>query len=227
MTMTLDTGIEARLDRIDSQLQALIEESRRREAMRASMSELVSDLVPVGRQAMDQAARRLENMDLSEVGPALETIVGSLADLERSLKAIGPILELVDTASELGRPAMDSVTRSLSSLEDRGYFDFARSGVRVLDRVVTGFDEGDVEALGDNVVLILETLRDMTQPEVMQMLRRTLASVSVDEDVEPPGLFGLMRQLRKPEARRGLARLIHALDSLGMERAQNTQEVNR
>ena len=33
--------------------------------------------------------------------------------------------------------------------------------------MVTSFGEDDVAALGDNVVLILNTLKEMTQPEVM------------------------------------------------------------
>lgn len=216
-----------RLDRIDSQLAVLVEEARRQGRMRDSVSELASDLVPVGRQAMDSAGRWLETVDVSEAVPALETLLRSLSDLERAMRAIRPMLELAETMSELGRPAMEAMTRNLAAFDDRGYFEFARSGARVLDRVVTGFDDSDVEALGDNVVLILETLRDMTQPEVMQMLRRTLAQVNVDEMADPPGLLGLMRLLRKTEARRGLARLIQALDSLGMNTAQDTQEVKR
>ncbi len=214
-----------RLERIETRLEVLVEEAQRQGRLRDSVSELASDLAPVGLEAMGAAARWLETVDAGELLPTLETLLRSLSDLERAMRAIRPMLELVETVSELGRPAMESMTRSLATLDDRGYFDFARSGVRVVDRVVTGFDESDIEALGDNVVLILETLRDMTQPEVMQMLRRTLASAGGDEMADPPGLLGLMRLMRKPETRRGLARMIHALDSLGMNTAHDTQEV--
>jgi uncharacterized protein YjgD (DUF1641 family) len=84
--------------------------------------------------------------------------------------------------------------------------------------VVTAFTEEDVEALGDNIVLILQTVREMTQPEVMQMLQRTFTSVQDDEHVEPtepPGAFALLREMRKPEVRRGLSRALHMLSSLG------------
>ncbi len=214
-----------RLERIETRLEVLVEEARRQGRLRDSVSELASDLAPVGLEAMGAAARWLETVDAGELLPTLETLLRSLSDLERAMHAIRPMLELVETVSGLGKPAMESMTRSLAGLDGRGYFDFARSGVRVVDRVVTGFDESDIEALGDNVVLILETLRDMTQPEVMQMLRRTLASAGGDEIADPPGLFGLMRLMRKPETRRGLARMIHALDSLGMNTAHDTQEV--
>ena len=43
-------------------------------------------------------------------------------------------------------------TRS-RSYEERGYFEFAKAGLGVVDRVVTNFTEEDVEQLGDNVVL--------------------------------------------------------------------------
>ena len=35
------------------------------------------------------------------------------------------------------------------------------------------FSKEDVEALGDNIVLILETGKEMTQPEIMQMMQST------------------------------------------------------
>ena len=37
----------------------------------------------------------------------------------------------------------------------------------IADRVVTEFTEEDVKALGDNVVTILNAVKEMTQPEVM------------------------------------------------------------
>jgi hypothetical protein len=75
---------------------------------------------------------------------------------------------------------------------------------------MTSFGPDDLEALGDNVVLILETVKEMTQPEIMTMLRRTahLVGEHPDEPAEPPSVLALARELRDPEVRRGLARVL-------------------
>jgi uncharacterized protein YjgD (DUF1641 family) len=222
------TTLDERLDRLDEQVAFLVEQARRDMIRQSAVAELLADLAPVSRQFMSTAGERLEELDLdpAEAMALVKTLGGSLGEINRLLAAVKPLVELSETVSELSGPALEALTRRLADLDERGYLRFAGAGVGVLDRVVTGFDESDVEALGENVVLILRTLRDMTQPEIMQMLQRTIRSVKVeDEPAEPPGMFELLRQLRKPEARRGLARMIHVLDSLGNESAHDTQEV--
>lgn len=222
------TTLDERLDRLDEQMALLVEQARRDMIRQSAFSELLADLAPVSREFMSTAGERLEGLDFdpAQAMAMLRTLGGSLAEINRLLTAVKPLVELSGAISELSGPALETLTRRLADLDERGYLRFAGAGVGVVDRIITGFDESDVEALGDNVVLILRTLRDMTQPEIMQMLQRTIRSVKVeDEPAEPPGMLELLRQLRKPEARRGLARLIHVLDSLGNESAHDTQEV--
>jgi uncharacterized protein YjgD (DUF1641 family) len=143
-----------------------------------------------------------------------------LADAERRDAELEPLRDLAAEVGVLSVPAMASVTERVAAWDERGYLGFARSSARVVDRIVTSFDEDDVEALGDNVVLMLETLRDLTQPEILQLLRQTAGSVShLDTPVEgpPPSAFALLKQLRDPEVRRGLARMMELLRSVGSD----------
>jgi uncharacterized protein YjgD (DUF1641 family) len=143
-----------------------------------------------------------------------------LVQAERRDAELEPLRDLAAELGVLSGPAMASLTSHAAAWEERGYLGFARSSTRVVDRIVTSFDEDDVEALGDNVVLMLETLRDLTQPEILQLLRQTAGSVShLDAPVEgpPPSAFALLKQLRDPEVRRGLARMMELLRSVGAD----------
>jgi uncharacterized protein YjgD (DUF1641 family) len=127
--------------------------------------------------------------------------------------------ELLENSAPVMSGAMDLATRELADLEDKGYFSFARGGAAIVDRVVTSFSEDDVEALGDNIVLILNTIKEMTQPEVMNLLQRTaLTAQGVDEEItDPPSVFALLKQMRDPQTRRGLARVMTMLRTVGAE----------
>ncbi len=145
-----------------------------------------------------------------------------LADARRRDAELEPLRDLAAEIGVLSGPVVETVTTRVADLEERGYVTFARSGGRVVDRIVTSFDEEDVEALGDNIVLMLETLRDLTQPEVLHLLRRTAGSVGHLDDVPtgpPPSTFALLRQLRDPAVRRGLARTLELLRSIGSDTA--------
>jgi uncharacterized protein YjgD (DUF1641 family) len=125
--------------------------------------------------------------------------------------------ELLHDVSGLTGTSMGTLTERLVDLEQRGHLGFARSSLGVVDKVMTSFSEDDVEALGDNVVLILQTVKEMTQPEIMTMLQRTAHAVNEDAgaSAETPSTLHLLRELRDPEIRRGLQRLLNLLRTMG------------
>ena len=83
-----------------------------------------------------------------------------------------------------------------------------------MDKVVTSFTEEDVQQLGDNVVLILNTVKEMTQPEIMTMLSNTAHSIQDEEPVNT-SMISILRQLNDPAVRKGLAKTLNVLKSVG------------
>lgn len=170
-----------------------------------------------GNGATDAAVATTDADRLDRIEARLELL---LDHAERRDAELEPLRDLAAEIGVLSGPAMDAVTGRIDQLEQRGYIGFARSGGRVVERIVASFDEDDVEALGDNVVLMLETLRDLTQPEILQLLRQTAGSVShLEAPVggPPPSTFALLKQFRDPEVRRGLGRMLELLRSVGSD----------
>lgn len=116
----------------------------------------------------------------------------------------------------LSRDAFLTLMTKLDEYERRGYFEFAKGGAEVLDRVVSSFGEDDLQQLGDNIVLMLTTIREMTQPELMRMLRRT-AFVAREEEPEDVSLFQLLKRLNDPAVKRGLDRMLRMLHTVEIE----------
>jgi uncharacterized protein YjgD (DUF1641 family) len=76
-----------------------------------------------------------------------------------------------------------------------------------VDNVVTSFTPEDVKNLGDNVVTILNTLKNLTQPDMLQTINNTIG-VYKQLDVQIPekvSLFSLIKEINTPEMKRGLA----------------------
>ena len=158
----------------------------------------------------------------------LELVSHQLAELTgevRHLTARQQVLsDLLADASPIAGELMERLTFSLAAVDVPAYRDFATGTAAVVDRVVTSFGQDDLEALGDNVVLILETVKEMTQPEILSMLQRTahLVGDPGDEPAEPPSVLALARELRDPEVRRGLSRVLGLLRSVGEDAAHPT-----
>lgn len=223
-TLTVEDRLDelaGRLDRLTSLVESGLEE--RRESVRA-WRDLEEDLWPIAGRVVERLSGELADLEdevtLARLGATLRVLARSLPDLETLAGLVTPAVELGREVAPLVGPAVEAVTGRLAAADGRGLLAFAGAGTRLVTRITDSFGADDVDALGDNVVLILQTVRDMTQPEVMQLARRTVQGVSGEEapeDVEPPGLVALLRELRRPEARRGLNRLVHVLGSLGAE----------
>jgi uncharacterized protein YjgD (DUF1641 family) len=228
MTSTM-LSHDDRLDLIAARLDGIADELAAQRAERAKWSELVGDLTPLASRGLEVGARYLDESEvrIGDVGELGSALLEAMPALTMLVSRLGPLAELAGMAAPLLEPAFQATTARLADLDERGYFDFAAGGLGVVDQVVTSFDRSDLEALGDNIVLILQTVRDMTQPEVMTMLRRTFSTVTEEDPAGPPGTLALLRELRDPGVRRGLAKVLHTLRTLGEEPADDPTDQRR
>ncbi|MGB3013859.1 MAG: DUF1641 domain-containing protein, partial [Candidatus Nanopelagicales bacterium] len=214
-----------RVDRMADQMDFIAAELQAQRESRERWSELTETLVPVTRGAVDMATRELEDLSpdvtAEDAARFARTAARALPKLEVLLAQLDSLSELLHTVNSLSGAGMDKLTEVLAVADDKGYFAFARQGGMIADRVVTEFTEEDVKALGDNVVTILNAVKEMTQPEVMGLVQRTAISVSDAEDtpIEPPSLFALLKSMRDPQTRRGLAKVMAMLHTVGEESA--------
>jgi uncharacterized protein YjgD (DUF1641 family) len=215
-------SVEERLDRLAIQLEYLTGELQRQRHDRERWRELVDDLSPLVEQAMGMAINHLAEDDcqFSDLWKLAHTFVQNAAVLEAWIGPLRTMSALADELGPLAAPAASSLNDKLQQLDERGYFRFLREASAVVDKVVTSFTEEDVRLLGDNIVLILQTVKQMTQPEVMGLLGRTALAIredSGDGRGETPSLLALLKQIRDPQVRRGLGRLVATLRAVGAE----------
>lgn len=213
-----------RVDRMSVQMDFIAEELMAQREARERWAELTDTLVPVTRGAMDVATRELEDLSSDVTAEDLarfaRTTARTLPRLEMLMAQLDSLSELMHTVNSLSGAGMSRLTEVLEVADDKGYFAFARQGGLIADRVVTEFSEDDVAALGENVVTILNAMKELTQPEVMALVQRTAITVQDGEDthIEPPSMFALVKSMRDPQTRRGLARVLSMLHTVGEER---------
>ena len=222
-------AVLARLDAMSAQLATIAEQVAAQEAAREKWAELVETLVPVSRGAVDLATAELTELSadvtIDDVTRFGRTTVKAMPQLESLLGQLGSFSELGHEVTSISGAGVAKLTEILQAAEDKGYFMFAREGAAIADKVVTTYSEQDVRALGDNVVTILDAVKELTQPEVMALLNRTALTIQEveEEHVEPPSMFALVKSMRDPQTRRGLARVLSMLHTVGEEPAAVTK----
>ncbi|MDL1902539.1 DUF1641 domain-containing protein [Anaerolineae bacterium CFX9] len=196
------------IDKIDYLTEQAEAQRRRQEAV----EELLRDLAPVARHAMQIATTELDeisgDVSLEETLLLVKRLLRSVKLLSGMLESVESGVELAGEVQRLAQPAFIELIQRLDALERRGYFAFATEAARIIDRIVSEFSREDVQALGDNIVTILSTVRQMTQPEIMAMANNAFARLEEPVSGEV-STWALLRELRDPEVRRGTARLLH------------------
>jgi uncharacterized protein YjgD (DUF1641 family) len=163
--------------------------------------------------------------ELAEIGTEfqMEDLFFLLKRLLRNTHTLVSLLErleagmgLAEEANLIGKQVFSNVVEELDQMERKGYFAFAREGLSIVDRIVTEFSEEDVRALGDNIVTILYTVRNMTQPEILELANRSLAAIRPEEEITPDSVstWSLLRELSDPKVRAGMARMLNLLKVL-------------
>lgn len=217
--------LNRKIDLLATQVQFLTEQAQVAERQRQERAELMHDVMPIVNDAFRISVEQLEEVqeyvDLGDLLRFLKRVLRNGPTFEKLLDQLESVMDLVQTVGPLTDHAFEKVVDVLQEAEHKGYFAFARGGLQIADNVVTSFSEDNVKKLGDNVVLILNTVKDMTQPEIMGLVRtimaQTEAEVARPVKTSVPALLG---QMRDPNVRKGLALTMRMLSVVGAQASE-------
>ena len=85
--------------------------------------------------------------------------------------------------------------------------------------MVRHFSAEDVRLLADNIVTILETFKNLTQPEMLDALNNAInvfKKIEI-EDLEEYSLWRVFREIRTPEGKKGLGFIMTFLKNITRE----------
>ncbi len=133
--------------------------------------------------------------------------------------------ELFEDLAPVLKDAMRLATEKLQSLDERGYVGFGRELRRVADQIVGGYDAEDVRKLGDNIVGIVDTVRSVTQPDVVKIVHEAAEALHEADEAKPTGLLGMLKRSRDDEVRRGMAVALEVLRHIGRATADPQTDV--
>ncbi len=214
--------LNRKIDLLTAQVLFLTEQAQAAERERQERAELMHDVMPivndVYRLSVEQLEEVQEYVDLADLLRLLKRLMRNGPTFERLLDQLESVMDLVQTLGPLSDQAFDKAVDVLQTAEQKGYFTLARGGMQIADNVVTSFTEEDVRKLGENMVLILNTVKDLTQPEIMSLVRAIVAQSEVE--VAKPvntSLPALLGQLRDPNVRRGLALTMRVMRVVGAQ----------
>ncbi|NOZ08319.1 MAG: DUF1641 domain-containing protein [FCB group bacterium] len=221
--------LQQQLAQIQSQQALILEELAIARRHRREMEELKEDLTGIAKDVFQSAV-----VELEDVAPFVQTgdflklvkkIIRNVHNINEVIHKFESVLDFFEDGKPIGKDLFQDLLHNLDELDRKGYFDFVAELFRVADNVVTHFGVEDVKLLGENIVSILETVKNLSQPDMLHSINNAV-SIYKDLDtqqIEDYTIWRALKELRTPEMKKGIGFIMTFLKNLSRYQNNVTQ----
>jgi len=187
------------------------------------LEDLIADLSIIGKDMYDTAVEELDRsmvrLDPDSVKQLLLGLLRNVDNLNRMMGVFESLNDFVKDASPILNEVVIDFSKKLHEFDQKGYFEFFGAAGEILDNIITHYSPEDVKELANNAVMIVDTLKSATQPEMMLAINnglRVYRSMETD-NIPEYSLFRAFREVNKPEMKRALGFFITFMKNMAAE----------
>ncbi len=215
-----EVAMQDQINQINRKLDIVLEEINRQRLKREEVEDLVTDVSIIGK---DMFANSVEALDKAGVELDYEALSSLLIRFVRNIDTFNQMFEMLESANDLMKdlgPIVNQVgldaIHQMTLLEQKGYFEFIKEAKGIMDNVVEHFSPKDVRLLADNVVTILETVKSMTQPDMLSAMNNALTVFKSMEttDIKEMSMWKAFREMNSKEMKKSIGFMIAFLKKL-------------
>ena len=216
----MEKNIQTQIDTLNDKVDLILEYVNQQRLKSQAVDDLIADVSIIGKDMYDSAVTELDNRSI-EIDP--EDVKMIALKLVRNVRNINSVLDTFESAADFlkdASPIMNEMIidmiKKLHEFDQKGYFEFFAEAGNILDNVVTHFNKEDVKLLADNIVPMLETVKSLTQPEMLNSVNNAVKIFSrLEMDSAPEySIWKLMREMNKPEMKRAIGFMVTFMKSM-------------
>ncbi len=213
------------IEALNQKVDTLLEYVNQQRLKSAAMDDLVADVSIIGKDVYDSTVKALDEREvvldpdqLRELGVRFAQNVGNFNLL---LGGLGSAMDLMKDVGPIANEVIIDTTKKLHEFEQKGYFEFMREFGAIMDNIVMHFGVDDVRSLADNVVTILDVLKNLTQPEMLKSIDTAVKVFSNMEIQNVPeySIFKFIREINTPEMKKAWGFLITFMKNISKNQA--------
>ena len=200
--------VEDQLTQIQDSLSAIQEELSVLRRTRDEIQDLKEDLSLVAKDVLKDLLVEMESMspymDNGEAVDLLKRVVRNMPAFNRLLMQLESIEDFITDATPVGKEVFNDSVALLHDCEQKGYFEYLREMGGILDNVTENFSPDDVRLLSENIVSILTTIKNLTQPDMLKAVNNAAVIFKhLDPaEVEEYSIWRVIKEVNSPEMRR-------------------------
>ncbi len=222
-----ELSLQQQINEMNQKLDLVLDHINQQRLKSEAIEDLVSDLSIVGKDVYTSAVADLEEhsveIDPEEIKKIGIRLLRNVNNFSQLLAFFESMSDLLKDVQPIANELILDFTKRMHEFEQKGYFDFLSGSAGIVDNVITHFSKEDISLLSENVVPILETIKGITQPEVLSAMNNAVTVFkSMDMNNIPEySIFKAMKELRTPEMKKGLGFMIVFLKNLSRSNITN------
>ena len=220
-------SIESQLTLIQDQQKQILDELMIVKRQREEINELKNDLTFIAKDVFQSAVIELESIapfvQSGDFLHLIKKILRNTRNISAVIEKFESTIDFLEDGKPIGKELLTDMLTLLDEMDRKGYFSFMQELLKVMDNIVTHFTEEDVKMLGENIVSILETIRNLSQPDMLMSINNAVSIYKhLDvNDIQEYTLWEAMKELKSPEMRKGMGFIISFLKNLSDNQSTN------
>jgi uncharacterized protein YjgD (DUF1641 family) len=223
-----EKNMQSQIDQINHKLDLVLQYVDQQRLKTQEIEDLVKDVSIVGNDMFKATVNELDNKSVELDTEQLLMLVTKLVKNVGNLNQVVSMFESMnDLMKDLG-PVFTSISfdviSKIGEFEQKGYLEFLKESGKILDSIVSHYSVDDIRKLAGNVTLILDLMKNMTQPQVLEPINnavKVFGSMSMD-DTPSYSLFKVMREMNKPEMKKGLGFMVTLMKNIAIQNNQKS-----
>jgi len=218
-----ENNIQAQIDDINRKLDLVLLYVNEQRLKRVMVEDLVADLSIVGADMFRNAVYELDNqgieLDVDQIKIMFFKLIKNIGNFNKVLEMFESLTDFLADAGPIAREVTIDLIKKLHEFEQKEYFEFFKELFRVMDNIVENYSQEDVRLLSGNIVTILDTIKNLTQPEMLRAMNNAInVFKNVDTiDIKEYSVWKVLREMNSPEMKRGIGFMMAFIKNLSKE----------
>ncbi len=177
-----EKDIKNYFDDLNKKLDFIVQEIELQKKHRQEMQDLKEDLMRVGKDVYDSAVYELEEVhDYIKTGDIyflFKKLLRNINNLTRLFEQIENIRDFIQDFAPVSKELFIDVMNKLDELDRKGFFVFIKDLSKLFNIILENYSKEDIKILSENITLITDIFKKLTQEETLNAVNNLLESLS-------------------------------------------------
>ena len=210
----MDNNVQVQIEAMNKKLDLVIEEINLQKLRRKATDDLIKDVSLVGRDVFKASVEELDKagveLDTEAVKSLLIKLVRNVGLLNEAVDMLESVNDFVKDASPIAHQIGLTTIHKLAEYEQKGYFEFLKGVMQIVDRLINECTVDDLKNISDNIPYLVETMKNITNPEVLGAMNNAIGTFCETdfEKTDSMSVWKVFREMNSPEMKKAMGFLI-------------------